>query len=282
MDYEDEEARVCVMVFSLCFFNSVFQVSSLSNIWCLWLSSRLSSFFWSSVLVKFFLRNKIGVFGSWIYGLRWFWLCKVTENHVDVSSGCVQEQWKDTDLLVFEFKLGVAEGLTRNCSFLWLARDDISGSLTSLCHDMWYVFCTVVRIESGEGRELVSSTSLLGQVCLWSMDVGVDFLMTCTARQVTVKVCGQARLGLFSNKNIYEFYGACQIRRLLKGAHIWMGFRFIMAMIIRLLKLLGLQYGHLMISLLAGLYILAHQVRFLHICLSSLERLFQIFFNEST
>lgn len=114
----------------------------------------------------------------------------------------------------------------------------------------------------------------------------MDPLMVCTASQVSVKVCGKARLGLsgltFSNKKLYECYGACQIRGLLQGAHIWKGFRFIMARIMRLFKLSGLQYGHLMISFLIGLYIFAHHIRLLHICFSSFERLFKIFFNEST
>ncbi|WZZ79232.1 hypothetical protein YC2023_099804 [Brassica napus] len=83
------------------------------------------------------------------------------ENNVDGSSGCVQEQWKYTDLFVFGFKLGVAEDLTRNCRLLWSARDDISGTITSLSQNMWYVFCTVVRIKIGETGELVSSTSSL-------------------------------------------------------------------------------------------------------------------------
>jgi len=123
----------------------------------------LNSLYWSRVSVKFFLRNKIGVFGSWVSGLRCFWLCKVKENHVDGSSGRVQEQWKYTDLLVFGFKLGVVEDLTQNCRLRWSARDDISGTITSLSQNMWYVFCTVVRIKIGEGGELVSSTSFSWQ-----------------------------------------------------------------------------------------------------------------------
>ena len=70
------------------FFFMFLLISSMSNIWFLWLSSSLSSLYWPRAQFMFFLWNKVGVSGSWDSGLRWFWFIKLKENHVNGSYGC--------------------------------------------------------------------------------------------------------------------------------------------------------------------------------------------------
>lgn len=157
MDYKHEEVRARVMVLCYGFFISVILISSLSNIWFLWLSISLSSLYWPRAPFMVLLWNKVGGSGSWVSCLQCFWLNQLKENHVKGYAGGVQGRWKHRELFVFGIKLEVAE--YKHYIFLWSAWDDTSGSMTSLSQSIWYVYRTVESNTRGEGDDLISSMS---------------------------------------------------------------------------------------------------------------------------
>lgn len=242
MDYNHEEVRARVMVSRCGGLISVFLISSLSNVWFLWLSIILLVLYWPQSLFMVRLWNKIGFFGLWASGSHCLWL-KHVKDYVD------------------------AQGYWQYYLFLGSAWDDTSDYMTSLSH------------RGGDGEDLIPSMFRTKAACQWIMVDGVNLLLDSRDRYVWARADRHVRLRLscitYLNKILCQSYGDYQIKGHSSGVNFLRGLRFIMAKKMRYFVLLGYW---VMLFLFTGLYKIVHYKRFLHTCFSSLKRLFQNFF----